>query len=364
MNSGLLNSINSIQWLEVTNSLLCSGDQETLTRLRELIKNLDIPLKQVFIEMLMIETNLANALQFGLEWGANYKYRDKFSGNTFNTPPNFNSNATPDQFVTNLAGLNTTVTPVPSKIPPPNSGFDLGVIGEVIRHKGQTFLTLGSLLSALQTDSETSIIMTPKIITQDGRTSTLFRGENIPFAGSFVSNTSGGGTINTSNIEYRDIGVSLTVTPVLGNSDIVTLDINLDRSQTVGDITQATLQPGAQTASGIITSKTTMQTTVHVPDNNFLVLTGMVNNSNVKSKAGIPCLGGLPLVGALFSKSADSITNSNIVIFIRPHIINSVDDMRKISAKEEDFFRDQVGTPFLERNFDEGMELIKTVDDE
>jgi len=84
----------------------------------------------------------------------------------------------------------------------------------------------------------------------------------------------------------------------------------------------------------------------------------------VKSKAGIPCLGGLPLVGALFSKSGDTISNSNIVIFIRPHIINSVEDMRRITTKEEDYFRDQVGTPFLERNFDEGMELIKTVDDE
>jgi type II secretory pathway component GspD/PulD (secretin) len=363
VNQGLLNSINSIQWLEVTNSLLCSGDQETLTRLRELIKNLDVPLKQVFIEMLMIETSLANALTFGLEWGGNFKYRDKFSTNSFNTPPNFTTNGTPDQFVQNLAGLNSTITPTPQKIPPPGSGFDLGIIGEVIKHNGQTFLTLGSLLSALQTDDETSIIMTPKIITQDGRTSTLFRGENIPFVGSFISN-SGSNTINTSNIEYRDIGVSLTITPVLGNSDIVTLDINLDRSQTVGDITQATLQPGAQTANGIVTSKTTMQTTVHVPDNNFLVLTGMVNNSNTKSKAGIPCLGGLPLVGALFSKSGDSITNSNIVIFIRPHIINSVEDMRKVTTKEEDYFRDQAGTPFLERNFDEGMELIKTIDDE
>lgn len=363
VNQGLLNSINSIQWLEVTNSLLCSGDQETLTRLRELVKNLDIPLKQVFIEMLMIETTLANALTFGLEWGANYKYRDKFSSNTYNTPANLQQNATPDPFITNLSGINPTTPPVPSKIPAPSSGFDLGVIGEVIRHNGQTFLTLGSLLSALQIDDETSIIMTPKIITQDGRTSTLFRGENIPFVGSFVSNT-GNNTVNTSNIEYRDIGVSLTITPVLGNSDIVTLDISFDRSQTVGDITQATLNPGAQTANGIITSKTTMQTTVHVPDNNFLVLTGMVNNSNVKSKNGIPCLGGLSGIGALFSKNNDTITNSNIVIFIRPHIINSVEDMRKITTKEEDYFRDQAGTPFLEKNFDEAMELIKTVDDE
>ena len=53
INQNLLNAINSIQWLEVTNSLLCSGDQETLTRLKELVKNLDIPLKQVFIEVLV-----------------------------------------------------------------------------------------------------------------------------------------------------------------------------------------------------------------------------------------------------------------------------------------------------------------------
>ena len=68
VNKNLLNSINSVQWLEITNSLLCSGDQETITRLRELIKNLDIPLKQVFIEVLVIETTLTNALSFGLEW--------------------------------------------------------------------------------------------------------------------------------------------------------------------------------------------------------------------------------------------------------------------------------------------------------
>ena len=54
----------------MTNSLLCSGDPETLTRLRELIKSLDVPLKQVFIEMLVIETTLSNALTFGLEWAS------------------------------------------------------------------------------------------------------------------------------------------------------------------------------------------------------------------------------------------------------------------------------------------------------
>lgn len=362
VNQGLLNSINSIQWLEVTNSILCSGDQDTLTRLRELIKNLDIPLKQVFIEMLVIETTLTNALTFGLEWGANYKYRDKFGAGSYNSMPISTGNS-PSQFLTNFENLTPPSPPTPygAQIPV-SSGFDLGVIGEVIRHNGETFLTLGSLMSALQTDDEASIIMTPKILTQDGRTSTIFDGRNIPFVGSFVQNNSQT-TVNTSNIEYRDIGLSLTVTPVLGNSDIVTLDIDLDRTQAAGDVTGA-LNFNSLSAQGITTTKTTMKTTVHVPDNNFLILSGMVNNSNAKQKAGIPCLGGLPVIGAAFTKNADTVVNSNIVIFIRPHIINSVDEMRKLSSREEAYFRDQSGTPYLEKNFDEAMELIKTVDDE
>jgi type III secretion protein C len=361
INQGLLNSINSIQWLEVTNSILCSGDQDTLTRLRELIKNLDIPLKQVFIEMLVIETTMTNALTFGLEWGANYKYRNKFGAASYNAQP-ITSSSPESTFMQNFSGLTPPAEPTPYGKIPVSSGFDLGVIGEVIRHNGETFLTLGSLLSALQTDDETSVIMTPKILTQDGRTSTIFDGRNIPFVGSFVQNN-GQNVVNTSNLEYRDIGLNLTVTPVLGNSDIVTLDINLDRTQTVGDVTGA-VNFNSASAQGITTSKTSMQTTVHVPNDNFLILSGMVNNSNTKSKAGIPCLGGLPLVGAAFSKSGDTVVNSNIVIFIRPHIINSVDEMRGITQKEEDYFRDQTGTPYLEKNFNEAMELIKTVDDE
>ena len=107
-----------------------------------------------------------------------------------------------------------------------------------------------------------------------------------------------------------------------------------------------------------------MQTTVHVPDKNFLILSGFVNNSNVKSKSGIPCLGGLPIIGAAFSKDNDTIQNTNIVIFLRPHIINSVDDLRQVTNDQEEAFRDLQATPFLIKQFDEAMELIKSIDDE
>jgi len=378
VNQNLLNAINSIQWLEVTNSLLSSGDQDTLVRLRELIKTLDIPLKQVFIEMLVIQTSLTNSLTFGLEWGGKYKYRDKFSGSINNLIP-----GTLDSFSQGLNNINpsgtmpTTPTssgtstgstigvPSPQSIPFTANGFDLGIIGEVIRHNGETFLTLGSLLNAVQTEAEVAVIMNPKLIAQDSKTSSIFVGENVPFTGSFVSNTSNN-TVNTTNIEYRDIGMNLTITPVLGNSDVVTLDIAFDQSTILGNTQNqvTTSANGSTTLQGITTTKTTMQTTVHVPDNNFLILSGQVNSNRQKTAQGLPCLGGLPLIGAAFSTETTSNVDSNIVIFLRPHILNSLDDMKKISKAQEDFFRDQAGSPYLEQRLDEGMEMIKTVDDE
>lgn len=365
VNASLLNAINTIQWIQITNSLLCSGDQQTLSRLRDLIKSLDVPLKQVFIEMLVIETNLLNALEFGLEWGGKYKYRNKFQGSINNImPPPGGGNCQIPEVLNTLNNLDPKI-PMPTLTNqiPFGCGFDLGIIGQVIKHNGETFLSLGSLLTALQNDDQTAVIVTPKIITQDGRPANFFSGANVPFVGSFV-NTNGQNTVQTSNIEYRDIGLNLTVTPIIGNSDVLTLDIELDRSQTLTDLQGTSLNFSNTSANGIITSKTRMQTTVNVPDKSFLILSGFINNSNVKSSSGIPCLGGLPLIGAAFSKDTNTMNNQNIVIFLRPHIINSFEDLRRVTENQEDAFRDQQGTPFLLHQFDEGMELIKCVDDD
>ena len=277
-----------------------------------------------------------------------------------------------DPLNTGLSSVTPTSPPVPTDVAILGPGFDLGVIGEVIRHGGDTYLSIGSLMAALQIDSETTIVMTPKILTQDGRTSTIFQGSNIPFAGSFISNNSAtagaNATIGTTNLEYRDIGVNLTITPVLGNSDIVTLDIALDQTQTIAGSqnNQITFNQNGlpSNLNGITTSKVTMQTTVHVPDDHFLILSGIVNNSNAKTKTGIPCLGTLPLIGAAFSQDNTTVNNTSVVIFLRPHILTSLDDMTRVTRHEESFFRDQTGSPQLERNYNEAMELIKSVNDE
>jgi type III secretion protein C len=356
----LLSAINSIQWIQVTNSLLCSGDQETMTRLRELIKNLDVPLKQVFVEMLVIETTLANLMDFGLDWGSHLKYKDKFSGSLSNFPPGVGGGSA--GFPQNLNNLTPANPPTPQLLPF-TPGFDLGVIGDIIMHKGKSYLSLGSLISALQQDTETSIVMTPKILTQDSKTSTLFIGKNIPFIGSAVT-TAGQTTSAATNIEYRDIGMNLSLTPFLGNTDTVTLAINMENSAAPTTSSGSIVTLNTTNINGITTSKTTMNTTVHIPNRNFLILSGMALETKTRSKTGIPCLGGLPWLGVAFSDTQKNQSRDNLVIFIRPHIINSYQDMKILSENQEDYFREHTGTHGLERDYDESIDSFKAYEEE
>lgn len=355
INQNLLNAINSIQWIQVTNSLLTSGDHETVSRLKDLIKSLDIPLKQVFIEILVIETTFGNLLTFGLDWGGKFLYKNRMIASTSNFPPNTNFSS---GFPAGLQNISATSNPNGGSIPF-SSGFDLGVIGDIIMHKGKSFLSLGSLLEALQQDNETTILMTPKVIAQDSKTSTLFFGQNIPFVGSTVANQTAN-TLTTTNIEYRDVGMSLSITPVLGNNDVVTLSISLEKTATEPN-DQTNGIPIINGVSGITTTKTSMDTTVHLPNKNFLVLSGMVTETKSRQKSGIPCLGSIPVIGAAFSQLNRSDQRNNVVIFLRPHIINSYRDLQTVSEAEEESFKEAAGSPILEKEFEEGTEMIKSI---
>ena len=349
----LAEAINSLQWIEVTNSLLTSGDPESLQKIKHLIENLDIPLKQVLIEVLVIETTLLNSQSFGLQWIGNGQYKNRLSTSMSNI-----DTSAPNDFVSGFQGVNPLIGPSPSNIPI-LSGFDLGVIGDILFHKGLSYVTLASLVNALQTDSDSTIVMNPKIVTQDNKSATIFVGRNIPFVGSVVTSTVAE-IVTSSSLEYRNIGVSLTITPVLGESEMITLDINNEISSAPGDIPQTT----AGSINGIITTQTNMNTRVHVPNNHFLVLSGMINDTQDHSKVGVPCLGGLPIIGALFSNNTRNYSKSNVIFFIRPHIINSYDDYKKVTEFQENLFKDVLPPLNLKEAFDGAIDMLKTYEDE
>ena len=357
----LVDAIDSLQWIQVTNSILVTGHQDVLVRLKELIQNLDVPLKQVFIEVLIINTSLTNQQNFGLQWGGQVKYLNKTIMQTGNFPiaqSNGQGNSSP-QFPGNLQSINGSTFPTNNSIPF-STGFDLGVIGDIIMHKGKSFISLGSLLNALQQDSDSTVILNPKIVTQDNRQSTVFVGQNIPYTGSLVTNLNVTTTQN-ANIEYRDVGVSLTITPLLGEGDIVTMDIIQDISQVV----QGTnLNISATQLTGIQTNHSHMETRVHVPNNHFVALSGMINDTKTHFKTGIPCLGGLPVIGAFFSENDRSAQKNNIIVFVRPQIVTTYQEYKAITEHQEWMYKDSARLPVLKEEFDEGIDLVKIPENE
>jgi type III secretion protein C len=376
-NQNLLNAVNSLQWIRVTNSLLASGEAETLSKLRDLIVSLDIPLRQVFIEVLVIETTLSNTQNFGLQWGGKMQLLNRVAAGSGNFPaPSSNAASTsnpinPTTGITSnnsigpgITASNATTTPS-SNNTPFMSGFDLGVIGDIIMHKGRSFLSLGSLVNALQTDTDSTVVLNPKIITQDNRTSTLFVGNNIPFIGSQVT-TSTTVVSSSSNIEYRDVGFNLTITPTIGNSNVVTLDISNDISQVLSSPVIGTVSTSntAGVINGIQSSHTTMTTRVHVPDQHFVVLSGMIQDTKTRYKSSIPCLGGLPVIGVIFQENDRNNTKANVIIFLRPQIVNTYDDYKKITEEQECLYKEQAVMPVLKEEFDAGIDVVKQAEDE
>lgn len=346
----VINAIQSLQWVKATNSLLFSAEPDTLKKLAKLVDSLDIPLRQVFIEVLVIETDVKKSMEFGLQWAAGGHYGSKLGGGFGSFAP---GSQFPTGFANTMKGINATNTPTGLDQIPLVPGFDLGVIGDVIMHKGKSFFSLGSLVSALQVDGNSTIILNQKIITQDNKNSTIFVGDNIPFTGSVVQ-TIGASQQTTSNIEYRDIGVSLSITPRLGEGDVITLHLNEEITESVE---QNPMTNNAQ-VNGIRTTKTNMATHVHVPDKHFLVLSGMIRNTKAQHKAGIPCLGGLPWIGAAFSKTHQNDEKRNIVIFVRPHIIHSFQDYQRLTKQQEETYRDQAD----KKEFDRGLDLVEAVE--
>lgn len=361
--AALVDAIHSLQWIQVTNSLLCSGQQDVLVKLKELIQNLDIPLRQVFIEVLVIQTTLNNQQNFGLMWGGQVKYFNKTVLQSGNFPLNNSSgSATPagaTAFPGNLQGINATTTPTNTSIPF-STGFDLGVIGDIIMHKGKSFISLGSLLNAIQLDTDSTVILNPKIITQDNRQSTIFVGQNVPYTGALITSTTSSQT-QTANIEYRDVGVSLTITPILGDGDVVTMDIVHDISQ----ITNGTnVTTSNQQLTGIQTNHAHMETRVHVPNNHFVALSGMINDAKTHYRTAIPCLGGLPVIGALFSENDRQAQKGNIIIFVRPQIVNTYEEYKNITEHQEWLYKDNARLPVLKEEFDEGIDMVKLPENE
>lgn len=338
-NEDLILTLRSVQWLEPSNSFIFSGPPEAIAKAEELVIELDTPMRQVLIEMLILETTITDSLQYGVAYGT------RFGGGNISGAQGFipGQSALPGALST--TGLNslgqaiatTTALPiVPNGTNLANgTGFNLGVIGQKITHCGKEFGSIGGLVNALHDRARDKVIMNPKLLSEDGAPAEIFVGINTPFRTQSISNDFG--SVITSNFEFRDIGTTFKVTPWIGNGDIVTLDISEEVSTVVaGLITNANT---ANTSPGPTTRTSRTTTRVHIPDGYFLIISGMLQDQETRDRAQVPCLGGVPLLGAGFSSKTNHDEKRNLLLFIRPQIIDTEEEIQSITKHQQDIFK-------------------------
>jgi type III secretion protein C len=324
--SDLLITLNSMQAIEDNNSIVFTGTPASLEKVRGLLRQLDIPVRQVFIEALFLDTTLTNSLQFDVEWAA------KIQRSNFGAQVGFLAPTLP-AFVNSFNAIQQTS---PSQVPPPAApgGLSAGQLGRKIKFRGQGFRSTGSLIQALQSDDENHIILNPKIVTEHNVAAELFAGQQTPIKGQSIANSTSGSpsAIVATNYNTVETGVTLKVTPLISSGETVTLIIE----QKVSSVNQNQVQSQANVnAPPASITETRTVTRIHMPSDHFLVLSGLISEQAEEISARIPCLGSLPIIGNLFGQKARSSGKRNLMIFIRPIIIDTPQDIDEITHRQE-----------------------------
>ena len=296
---------------KATNSLIIIADKDDYPVLEEVIKKLDVPRSMVYIECLLMEMNADRSLDFGMEWQAAETVRGD-SNVAFGGFGTSNSNSG------GLASAATGVLP---------SGFSMGVIGKTLEIGGVTFPSFQAILRAYKEDSDVKILSTPQLLTTENKEATITIGKNVPYQ-------TRGGTEDTSETsyntyEYKDVGITLKLTPSISQDRLVRLDFyqevtKLDSANT----TTANDRP--------TTLKRELETTIIVEDANTVVIGGLIDESLSKEVGKVPCLGDIPFLGNAFKSRSSGSDRTNLFIFLTPRVVKNTLEAKEIYKEKKD----------------------------
>ncbi len=299
---------------KATNSLIIMADKDDYLVLEEIIKKLDIPRAMVYIECLIMEVNVNKEFDLGTEWQAGGKtsYDDKsgFFGGGFGGSNNYG----------NTTGMVNPLTGAVS-LPP---GFSLGVLGEVVKIGDIIFPNIAAIIQAYKKDKDVYILSTPQILTTDNEEASITVGKNIPYI--TRQDTTSIGTTDYSNYEYKDVGITLKITPQISKDRMVRLKI--EQEVTKLESSSGEFRP--------TTLKRTIDTTVIVKDKNTVVIGGLIDDSFSNIEYRVPCLGNIPLLGWAFKSMSKSNDKTNLFVFLTPHVIKNPEEADTVYKEKKD----------------------------
>ncbi len=290
---------------EETNSLIITATKDEYVVLEDVIRQLDIPRRMVYLEALIMEVDADKSLEVGVEWALG----GSFSDATGTVVSGFSGEAGYEM----LSGIVSDAPVLPS-------GYSAGILKQGIKIGGVTFPNIAAIVKAVKTNSDVNVIATPQILTTDNKKAEISVGENVPFITSKNTNAS---NLDYTQYEYKDVATKLSITPHINQANTLRLEILTEvvRLKDAGDTPT--------------TFKRTATTTVILHDNDTVVIGGIIGQDATVKDWKIPILGDIPLLGWLFRTHSTTDRKTNMFIFITPHIVRNPADAISVTLKKE-----------------------------
>lgn len=303
-----------------SNALLVFATKQDMVNIKHVIGELDVLLAQVLIEAVVLDVNLNKDFQFSLSASQNPQ--------TYNSSKNvasgggFNNSAGSSPFI----NLLTNMYSVSSNSASSMIGNQLSS-GGGLQYFGNIGPTWDLAMDALQSDSTANVVQRPRIQTSQAKSASFFVGETVPYVtGTYYGGGYSGG--NSSQYSQLSVGVELDVTPFINPDGLVVMDIN----QEIDDISGYTQIDGNKVPT---TTKRTLTSEIAVRNKDTIILGGFVRDSKSKSKAGVPLLMDIPLLGNLFTSRSDSKAREELLVMMRPTVLRTPEDASAETLTEE-----------------------------
>lgn len=280
---------------EPTNSILVRCAESDYRIIRGVIEQLDIFPRQVLIEVLIAEINLDETNKLGVEW----------------------------QHIFDLGGSATGTLGVDSSLGIVNAAASTPIASGLSYVVGNTE-RFKSALKASASENNVQILSSPHILASDNQPATIDIGSEVPVV-TGTTQTSGAAITTQQNVQYRNTGVLLSVTPHINDKGLVRMEV----SQEVSELSDKQVEG----ISSPIFSKRKAQTVLAVQDGQTIVIGGLIRKSRTDNYSGIPLLSKVPILKNLVGYQNRGWINTELMLFITPHVVSHDDDASFISRR-------------------------------
>jgi general secretion pathway protein D len=277
---------------EASNTLLITATPPAWAALQPILQRLDRMPRRILIEILVAEFFLDDSTALGIEWALRSDRGLRIGGERLSVG----------------SGLDTGV---PGIQPLPPAFFF------ILQNKD-----LLSLLQAFSQANRLNVLSSPHVLTSENKRAQIHVGRSVPILTSQqqpavgVAGQAQPTSVITTTVEYRDVGVILTVTPRVADNRFVSLEVR----QEVSDVVPANqVQPNTPPSPSF--TKRVAETSVVVGELETLVLGGLIEERKVLVREGIPFLSRIPILGYLFGATREALVKTELMILVTPRLV-------------------------------------------